>query len=469
MSCTGDNIERCFQECAGLHGKLALRGQPLGRCPVAARLSTICVPTCQRAPLRGIAAVGRRVAARLQPMPESIDDHQQRGDAAVRARQGSLGHLRIADFSRVLAGPLATMVLGDLGADVVKIEQPGIGDETRTWGPPWWGNADRATSTYYLGLNRNTRSIALDLGHDGDRAVARRIALGADVVVDNFRVGTMAHFGLDRASLADERPDLITCSITGFGSTGKGAELAGYDFLVQAMSGLMAITGPANGEPTKVGSAMVDNLTGLYATIAILAAVEERRESGLGQHLEVSLMAAALAGLLNVGSGHVIADTDAGRQGNRHPSIVPYQPYRTADGVLAVAAASPALWKRLCAALGGDDWQTDKRFVDNSARLANADALEVEIEAVLATGTTADWLDRLRAAGIPVGPINTVRQAFLEATDLGLDPVAVLGKGADAFRSVRSPISMSATPPTVRRPPPINDEHVAEIRAELDY
>ncbi len=319
-------------------------------------------------------------------MPDSPDDEQ-------RADTGALGHLRIADFSRVLAGPIATMVLGDLGADVVKVEQPGVGDETRTWGPPWWGEGDAATSTYYLGLNRNKRSIALDLRDADDLTVARRIALGADVVVDNFRVGTMERFGLDRESLAIERPDLVTCSITGFGSTGAGASLAGYDFLVQAMSGVMSITGDADGEPTKIGSAMVDNLTGLYAVIAILAAIEERHRTGLGQHVEVSLMGAALAGLLNVGSGHVVADIDPGRQGNRHPSIVPYQPYRTADGVLAVAAASPALWKRLCAALGGDDWQTDERFVDNSARLANADALEIQFD--------LEDLERLDAAFPP--------------------------------------------------------------------
>ena len=387
---------------------------------------------------------------------------------------GALGHLRVADFSRVLAGPMATMVLADLGADVVKVEQPGAGDETRTWGPPWWGDGDEATSTYYLGLNRNKRSIALDLRDPADLAVAHRIALGADVVVDNFRVGTMARFGLDRDSLAAEHPGVITCSVTGFGSEGEGATLAGYDFLVQAMSGVMDITGEADGQPTKIGSAMVDSLTGLYAAIAILAAVEQRRVSDIGQHVEVSLMSSALAGLLNVGSGHVVADTDPGRHGNRHPSIVPYQPYRTADGVLAVAAASPALWEKLCAALGRDDWRTDERFADNGARMAHADALELEIEGVLAADTTASWLAVLRAVGIPAGPINTVREAFADAEALGLDPIAVLDDGGstggrtDAFRSVRSPIRMSATPPTVRRRPPTNDEHGAEIRGELD-
>lgn len=389
-----------------------------------------------------------------------------------RAERGALGHLRIADFSRVLAGPMATMILGDLGADVIKIERPGVGDETRTWGPPWWGEGDASTSTYYLGLNRNKRSIALDLGHPEDLACARRLALSADVVVDNFRPGTMKRFGLDRASLVEERPDLITCSVTGFGSDGQGAELAGYDFLVQAMSGVMAVTGSEAGEPTKIGTAMVDKLTGLYAAIAILAAVEERQFSGSGQHVEVSLMSSALAGLLNVGSGHVVADTDPGRQGNRHPSIAPYQPYRTSDGVLAIAAASPALWEKLCLALDRPDWLDDPRFVDNEARRVHVDDLELEIEGVLTDDTAAAWLKRLRAVGIPAGPINTVRQAFAIAAELGLDPVAVLDDGettgglADPFRSVQSPIRMSATPPTVRRRPPANNEHGVEIRNE---
>jgi crotonobetainyl-CoA:carnitine CoA-transferase CaiB-like acyl-CoA transferase len=350
---------------------------------------------------------------------------------------------------------------------VVKVEQPGVGDDTRSWGPPWWEVDGQPTSTYYLGLNRNKRSIALDLGDPADLEMARRLCLDADVVVDNFRVGTMEHFGLDRVSLVEDRPDLITCSITGFGSTGDGASLAGYDFLVQAMSGLMAITGEADGEPMKVGAAVVDKLAGLYAAVAILAAVEERRETGLGQHVEVSLMGAALAGLLNVGSAHVTTGADPGRHGNRHPSIVPYQSYRASDGQVVIAAASPVLWQRLCEVLDRLDLAVDTRFVDNAARLQNADALEAEIESVLAPGTVAEWTGRLRAAGIPAGPINSVREAFATAEDLGLDPVWVMGDGTDSFRSVGSPIRMSATPPGISRPPPANDEHGHEIRSEI--
>ena len=384
-----------------------------------------------------------------------------------RRARGALGHLRIADFSRVLAGPLATMVLGDLGADVVKVEQPGVGDDTRTWGPPWWDDGDGPTSTYFLTLNRNKRSIALDLRRPDDLAVARRIALGADVVVDNFRPGTMGRFDLDRESLAAEKPSIITCSITGFGSSGPGGDLAGYDFLIQAMSGLMHVTGEVDGEPSKVGSAVVDKLTGLYAAIGILAALEERRETGLGQHVEVSLMQSALAGLLNVGSAHVAADVDPGRHGNRHPSIAPYEPYRAADGMGAVAAASPVLWERFADVLGRPEWCDDPRFADNEGRVANGEALATEVEAVLVDGSVEEWVGRLQAAGIPAGPINDVRSAFATAEALGLDPVDVLGEGDGAFRSVRSPMGLSATPPSVRRPPPRNDQHGDEIRDGL--
>ena len=381
--------------------------------------------------------------------------------------QGALRNLRIADFSRVLAGPLATMILGDLGADVIKIEQPGVGDDTRTWGPPWWSDGESTTSTYYLGFNRNKRSISLDLRNEEDLKIAHQICLSADVVIDNFRTGTMERFGLIRDNLTQENPAVITCSITGFGSTGPGAELAGYDFVVQAMSGIMHITGEVEGEPSKIGSAMVDKLTGLYAVVGILAAVEERHQTGKGQHVEVSLMQSALAGLLNVGVSHVTADVDPSRHGNRHPSIAPYEPYQASDGPIAIAAASPLLWERLCEEMGRTDWITDPRFETNEDRLVNIEELAVEINSELAKDTAAAWVKRLQAAGIPVGLVNDVRAAFLTAEELGLDPVVVLGDGENAFRSVRSPLQMEATPPTVRRAPPTNNQHGQEIRQEL--
>jgi crotonobetainyl-CoA:carnitine CoA-transferase CaiB-like acyl-CoA transferase len=375
---------------------------------------------------------------------------------------GALGHLRIVDFSRVLAGPLATMILGDLGADVIKIEHPARGDDTRAWGPPF----HEGNSTYYLGLNRNKRGIALDLKQEGDRAEARRLCLSADVVVDNFRPGTMAAWGLDHSSLVAERPDLISCSITGFGSTGPGSALAGYDFLVQAMSGLMSITGEVDASPMKVGVALVDKIAGLYATIAILAAIESRRETGVGQQVEVSLMGGALAGLLNVGSGFVSTGQEPARHGNRHPSIAPYQIYPSSDGRFALAAASDVLWKRLCEEIALPELTTDPRFETNAGRVEHVADLEVALSAVFVDRSTAEWVERFRALGIPVGPINTVAEAFATATELGMDPIAILEGEDGPYRSVRSPMQLSATPPTVRRRPPGLDEHGDEIRGE---
>ncbi len=382
--------------------------------------------------------------------------------------QGALRNLRIADFSRVLAGPLATMVLGDLGADIIKIEQPGVGDDTRTWGPPWWSDGENTTSTYYLGFNRNKRSISLDLRSKEDLELAHQICQSADIVVDNFRTGTMERFGLNRDSLAKDNPEIITCSITGFGSTGPGAELAGYDFVVQAMSGIMHITGEVDGEPSKIGSAMVDKLTGLYAAIGILAAVQERHQTGLGQHVEVSLMQSALAGLLNVGAAYATADIDPGRHGNRHPSIAPYEPYQASDGPVIIAAASPVLWERLCEEMGRTDWMKDPRFKTNEDRLANIDALAAEINKELSKDTAAAWVERLQKAGIPVGMVNDIRAAFVTAETLGLDPVVTFGDDENAFHSVRSPLNMETTPPTVRRTPPTNNQHGEEIRREFE-
>jgi crotonobetainyl-CoA:carnitine CoA-transferase CaiB-like acyl-CoA transferase len=373
--------------------------------------------------------------------------------------RGALDHLRIVDFSRVLAGPLATMILGDLGADVIKIEHPVRGDDTRAWGPPF----HEGVSTYYLGLNRNKRSVALDLKDEAGLGEARRLCLSADVVVDNFRPGKMAGWGLDHLSLSRERPDIISCSITGFGSTGPGAELAGYDFLVQAMSGLMSITGDVDGDPTKVGVALIDKVAGLYATIAILAAVESRRETGLGQQVEVSLMAGALAGLLNVASGYVSTGRRPGRHGNRHPSIAPYQTYQSSDGLIAVAAASEVLWAGLCEELDRPALVLDPRFEVNATRVENVEELEVELNQIFRTKPTAEWMARLRARGIPVGPINDIAGAFSVATELGLDPVVTFDADDGPFRSVRSPMEMSATPPRVRRRPPRLDEHHEEI------
>ena len=277
---------------------------------------------------------------------------------------GALDGLLVADFSRVLAGPLATMTLGDLGADVVKVERPGAGDDTRAWGPPFVEQG----STYYLALNRNKRSVTLDLADAGDRELARRLALRADVLVESFRPGLMARWGLDHATLSQENPRLVTCSVSAFGSGEAAAALPGYDLLLQAMSGLMSVTGEADGRPLKVGAAVVDMVCGLYAATGILAALQARERDGHGQHLEVSLMDSALAALLNQGSAHLLAGALPGRLGNAHPSIVPYETYATADGDLALAVGNDAIFARLCAALGRPGLAGDARYATNAAR-----------------------------------------------------------------------------------------------------
>ncbi len=373
----------------------------------------------------------------------------------------------VADFSRVLAGPLCTMTLGDLGADVIKVERPGSGDDTRAWGPPFAAvpdGDDRAT-TYYLGLNRNKRSVTLDLSREGDLELARELAARADVVVESFRPGLMARWGLDHNTIARTNPGVITCSISAFGSGVAGARLPGYDLLLQAMSGLMSVTGEPgeDGRPLKVGAALIDMVCGQYATVAILAALRARDRDGMGQHVEVSLMDSALAGLLNQGSAYVLAGEVPERLGNRHPSIAPYETFAAADGDFAVACGNDAIFARLCAAIERPELATDERFATNAERLANRDALAAELDAEFARLPAAEWVLRLGESGVPAGPINDIAQAFALAEELGLEPVVEV----DGVGQVRSPMRMSATPPELRRRPPRLGEHDAEIRAWL--
>ena len=374
---------------------------------------------------------------------------------------GALDGLLVADFSRVLAGPLCTMTLGDLGADVVKVERPGAGDDTRAWGPPFTDEG----SSYFLGLNRNKRSLALDLKLPGDLALARELCARADVVVESFRPGLMAELGLGLDALRGADPRLVTCSISAFGAEGPGAQLPGYDLLLQAMGGLMSVTGEPgeDGRPLKVGAALIDMVCGLYAATGILAALQARERTGRGQHVAVSLMDSALAALLNQGSAYLTAGVVAGRLGNRHPSIAPYETFAAADRDLAVAVGNDALFGRLCAALGRADLAADPRFASNAARLEHQDALAAELEAALAAAPAAEWVERLRAAGVPAGEINDVAGAFALAEKLGLEPVDETG----GVRTVRSPLRLGATPATVRARPPRLGEHDAELRAWL--
>jgi crotonobetainyl-CoA:carnitine CoA-transferase CaiB-like acyl-CoA transferase len=374
---------------------------------------------------------------------------------------GALDGLLVADFSRVLAGPLCTMTLGDLGADVVKVERPGTGDDTRAWGPPF---TDEGAS-YFLGLNRNKRSLVLDLKDGGDVALARELCARADVVVESFRPGLMAQLGLDPAALRDAHPRLVTCSISAFGGEGPGAQLPGYDLLLQAMGGLMSVTGEPgeDGRPLKVGAALIDMVCGLYAATGILAALQARERTGRGQHVAVSLMDSALAALLNQASAYLTAGVVAGRLGNRHPSIAPYETFAAADGELAVAVGNDALFARLCDALGRADLAADARFTTNAGRLEHRDTLGAELTAAFATAPAAEWVERLRAAGVPAGEINDVAQAFALAERLGLAPVDETG----GVRTVRSPLRLGATPAAVRARPPRLGEHDAELRAWL--
>src|SRR4051794_5528317 len=331
----------------------------------------------------------------------------------------ALDGLLVADFSRVLAGPLASMLLGDLGADVVKVERPDGGDDTRAWGPPWRDGE----ATYYLGLNRNKRSIALDLGDEADRALARRLGERADVLLESFRPGLMAKWGLDGDTLRGRNPGLVSCSITAFGTSEAAQGMPGYDFLLQAMGGLMSVTGDEDGPPLKVGSAVVDLVCGLLAVVGVQAALAERARTGRGRHVEVSLMDAALSCLLNQGSAWVLGGVVPARRGNRHPSISPYETLEAADRPFAVAVGNDRMFARLCEALDLPDLPDDERFATNRARVEHAAELAERLEGALRTRRATEWIEALGDAAVPAGPINDVAEAFALAESLGMAPV----------------------------------------------
>jgi crotonobetainyl-CoA:carnitine CoA-transferase CaiB-like acyl-CoA transferase len=351
----------------------------------------------------------------------------------------ALQDLVIVDFSRVLAGPLATMVLADLGADVVKVERPGVGDDTRHWGPPFDA---RGEATYFQSVNRNKDAVAIDLGTDVGREAARALIARADVVVENFRPGLMEVLGLDYTSLAASKPELVYCSITGFGGSGAGAALPGYDLLVQALGGLMSITGAPGGEPQKAGVALV----------GILAALRHRERTGEGQHVEVDLLSSLLAALVNQGSAYTLAGAVAGRMGNAHPSIAPYELYPTGDGDLVLAVGNDKQFAALCDVAG---LAPDARFATNQERVAHRDALREVLVAALAARPAAEWVPALTAARVPAGQVNDVAGAFAFATSLGLEPVVEVPRAdGSTARLTRNPINMTATPPSYRTAPP---------------
>jgi len=378
---------------------------------------------------------------------------------------GPLDGLLVADFSRVLAGPYAAMTLGDLGADVIKVERPGAGDDTRGWGPPW---AD-GIATYYQGLNRNKRSVTLDLSDETDRGLAIELASRADVLIENFRPGTLDRFGLGFEQLRGANPGLVYCSITGFGAaTEEAAALSGYDLLVQAMGGLMSITGQPDGEPTKVGVAVIDHICALQATVGVLAALSVRRETGNGQRVEVSLMGAALAALANQASAHVGAGVVPRRLGNRHPSIAPYQTFLADDGWFVVACGNDSQFANVAKVVGRPELAADERFATNTSRVANIDTLDEILTESFAAASVGHWVSHLGAGGVPAGPINDIGQAFVDAEALGIEPVVTTEVDGHIQRSVRSPIRLADTPVSVRRNAPALGEHDLEIRRWLE-
>jgi crotonobetainyl-CoA:carnitine CoA-transferase CaiB-like acyl-CoA transferase len=375
----------------------------------------------------------------------------------VTETPAALDGIRVADFSRVLAGPLATMILGDLGADVVKIERPGLGDDTRSWGPPW---ASDGNASYYLGVNRNKRSVALDLKDPEDLTVARAIALRSDVVIENFRPGVMARARLDHEALSGEKPSLVSCRIAGIGR----GDIAGYDFLAQAMGGLMSITGDPEGEPHKIGVAVVDVMTGLHAAIGILAALRHRDRTGEGQLVEVDLLSTTLFALANQASNWLTAGVVAGRMGNRHPSIAPYETVRAADGPFVVAVGNDEQFAAFCDVLGAPELVADERFATNAGRVTHREPMVEALERSLAAASAAEWIERLGERGIPCGMVNQIDQAFALADAVGLEPIASFPR----VDTVANPLQFSRTPATYRMPPPALGEHDEEVRAEAD-
>jgi crotonobetainyl-CoA:carnitine CoA-transferase CaiB-like acyl-CoA transferase len=378
---------------------------------------------------------------------------------------GALDGVVVADFSRVLAGPYGTMLLADLGADVVKVERPGAGDDTRHWGPPY--DAD-GRATYFESVNRNKRSVALDLRSAEGLAAARALALRADVVVENFVPGTMDRLGLGYEALRAQNPGLVYASISGFGLD-AGSALPGYDLLVQAVGGLMSVTGPAPGEPTKVGVAVVDVLTGLHLTVGVLAALRHRERTGEGQRVDATLLTSLLSALVNQASGFLGAGAVPGILGNAHPSIAPYESYPTADRLMVLAVGNDKQFRSLAGVLGVPQLADDPRFATNPARVEHRHELNGTLAPLLRTRGADDWWRLLADAGVPCGPVNDLADAFRLATDLGLRPVVeVDGPGRSTpSRQVAFPAALSVTPASYRLAPPALGEHTDDVLADL--
>ncbi|MGA0115312.1 MAG: CaiB/BaiF CoA transferase family protein [Burkholderiales bacterium] len=381
--------------------------------------------------------------------------------------QGALAGVRVLDLTRILAGPLCTMMLGDMGADVIKVEPPGNGDDTRSWGPPF----AEGESAYYLGVNRNKRSITLNMAVKSGQDVLAGLIKKSDVLVENFKVGTLEKWGFGNDWLQKNAPRTVRCSITGYGSTGPKAGLPGYDFILQAESGLMGITGEPEGTPMKYGVAIVDICTGMLACNTILAALNARHATNRGQHVEVSLFDSGLAMLANVASNHLISGKNAGRFGNGHPNIVPYTAYPTRDDMIAVAVGNDGQFAKFCNVLGHPEWAGETRFAKNPERVANRDALDGLIKQELQRDGAETWIEKLTAAGIPCGRINSVAQALAAPHAIAREMVtSVEHPVAGNVKMLGIPFRFSDTPASIRRPPPTLGQHTeAVLRDELGY
>ncbi|HEY1393514.1 MAG TPA: CaiB/BaiF CoA-transferase family protein [Methylibium sp.] len=386
----------------------------------------------------------------------------------------ALEGLRVLDLSRVLAGPWCTQILGDLGADVVKIERPGSGDDTRGWGPPFLPDRDghaSAESAYYLGANRNKRSLTVDISRAEGQALIRELAAKADVFVENFKVGDMARYGLDYASLAALNPRLVYCSITGYGQTGPYRDRAGYDYAIQGIGGLMGVTGERDdlpgGGPQKVGVAVADLFTGLYATVAVLAALRHRDATGQGQYIDMALLDTQVAMLANLGANYLVSGKVPGRLGNAHQNIVPYQVFEVADGHLILAVGNDGQFAKFCTVAGCPELAEDPRYAKNADRVRNRALLVPLLAQVLKTRTRADWLQALEAAKVPCGPINGLDEVFADPQVVARGMTeAVPHPLNDALRLVASPLKLAATPARTRHAPPLLGQHSEEVLAD---
>jgi len=400
-----------------------------------------------------------------------MTDSDQHTTAAPKA----LGHIRVLDLSRVLAGPWCAQNLADLGADVIKIERPGVGDDTRAWGPPYARDVEGNNTTeaaYYLAANRGKRSVTVDIASEAGQALLRELVLHCDVVLENFKVGHLHRYGLDYASLAAIKPDLVYCSITGFGQDGPYAHRAGYDFLIQGMGGLMSVTGERDvlpgGGPQKAGVALTDLMTGMYATIAVLAALTHRDRTGVGQHIDMALLDTQVAMLANVGSNYLNTGKAPARWGNAHANIVPYQTFACLDGHIIVAAGNDSQYQKFVEAGGRPELAHDPLFATNPLRVQHRDTLVPLLDAMVRTRSRADWIAQLEAVGVPCGPINDIADVFanpqVQARAMAID---LPHPSAGTVKLVRSPMRMSATPAGSNLPPPLLGQHTDDVLREV--